>query len=125
MKETHTRQKISVKIKQFDLTGAKIILRNKEGRPNTVNYPGEPTPWHYFTILPRRGCPIKISSPTLEDLEPVYRAVCSFIQRDLDDKNAHARQMGHYVREESVFQTVQETPPRGAGRARSTKDSYW
>eukprot|EP00984_Skeletonema_dohrnii_P021231 scaffold10547_cov85-Skeletonema_dohrnii-CCMP3373.AAC.1 len=34
VKETHTRQKISVKIKQFDLRGAKIILRSKDGKPN-------------------------------------------------------------------------------------------
>ena len=125
MKETHTRQKVSVKIKQFDLRGAKIILRNMDGKPNWINYPGEPTPWHYFTILPRRGYPIKISSESLEELEPVYRAVRSYLQKDAALKNEHAQQMGHYAEEESVFQTVDQTPPRGAGRVRSTKDSYW
>ncbi len=125
VRETHTRQKISVKIKQFDLRGAKIILRSKEGKPNWINYPGEPAPWHYFTILPRRGYPIKISAPSLEELEPVYRAVRSFLQKDAALKLRHAQEMGHYVKEESVYQTAEATPPRGSGRVRNTKDSYW
>ena len=125
VKETHTRQKISVKIKQFDLRGAKIILRSKDGKPNWINYPGETSPWHYFTILPRRGYPIKISSPSLEELEPVYRAIRSFLQHDAAMKNQHAQQMGHYIEEESVYQTVETTPPRGGGRVRTNKDSYW
>mmetsp|Transcript_9290 Transcript_9290/g.15291 ORF Transcript_9290/g.15291 Transcript_9290/m.15291 type:complete len:755 (-) Transcript_9290:49-2313(-) len=125
VKETHTGQKISVKIKQFDLRGAKIILRDMNGKPNWINYPGEPAPWHYFTILPRRGYPIKISSQSLEELEPVYRAVRTFLQKDAALKNQHAQQYGHYVEQESVYQTVDKTPPRGAGRVRNTKDSYW
>lgn len=125
VKETHSRQKISVKIKQFDLRGAKIILRNKDGKPNWINYPGEANPWHYFTILPRRGYPIKISSTSLEELEPVYRAVRAFIHSDAVMKQRYFQQMGQYAEEESVYQTIEETPPRGAGRVRSNKDSYW
>ena len=125
VKETHSRQKVSVKIKQFDLRGAKIILRNKDGKPNWIDYPGESNPWYYITILPRRGYPIKISSPTLEGLEPVYRAVRGFIQKDTAMKNHYAQRVGHDVDEESVYQTVDETPPRRAGRVRSTKESYW
>ncbi len=125
VRECHSRQKVSVKIKQFDLRGAKIILRNKDGKPNWINYPGEASPWYYFTILPRRGYPIKISSTSLDELEPVYRAVRVFLQNDAASKQRYNEQMGNNEEEESVYQTYAETPPRGAGRVRSNKDSYW
>jgi len=68
---------------------------------------------------------IKISSTSLEELEPVYRAVRAFIHSDAVMKQRYFQQMGQYAEEESVYQTIQETPPRGAGRVRSNKDSYW
>jgi hypothetical protein len=125
VKETHAGEKVSVKIKQFDLRGAKIIVRSKVGKPNWIHYPGESAPWHYFTILPRRGYPIKISSPSLDELEPVYRAVTSYIKTEIQMKHDNAERMGHYIPQESIYQTVSDTPLRGTGKVRTNKDSYW
>ena len=94
MKETHSNYKCSVKVKQFDLRGARIILKGKDGKPNLVQYPSEPRPWHYITILPAKGYPIKISSETLEDLEPVYSAVRRFIEKDMEARYRYEEQYG-------------------------------
>ena len=84
VKETHSNYKCSVKVKQFDLRGARIVLRSKDGKPNTVNYHGV---WHYFTIVPQKGYPIKISSENLDDLEPVYAAVRRFVRKDMEQRS--------------------------------------
>ena len=84
VKETHSNYKCSVKVKQFDLRGARIILRGNDGKPNTVNYHGL---WHYITVLPRKGFPIKISSTSLDDLEPVYAAVRRFVRKDMASRD--------------------------------------
>lgn len=84
VKEAHAGHKISVKVKQFDLRGARIILKGQDGRPNWVDYPSERRPWYYITILPKKGYPIKISSESLEELEPVYSAVRRFLRKDME-----------------------------------------
>ena len=86
VKESHARRRISVKIKQFDLRGARIVVKHKDGKPNLVDYKTERKPWFYFTILPEKGYPIKISSESLEGLEPVYAAVRKFVRKDMEDR---------------------------------------
>ena len=86
VKETHMNLKCSKKVKQFDLRGARIVLKGKDGKPNTIRYPSEGRPWYFITIVPHKGYPIKISSESLEGLEPVYASVRRFIRRDMEDK---------------------------------------
>ncbi|EJK62212.1 hypothetical protein THAOC_17186, partial [Thalassiosira oceanica] len=86
IKEAHARRRISVKIKQFDLRGARIVVKHRDGKPNLVDYKTERKPWFYFTILPEKGYPIKISSHSLEGLEPVYAAVRKFVRKDMQDR---------------------------------------
>jgi len=92
VKEAHAGHKISVKVKQFDLRGARIILKGRDGKPNWVDYPSERKPWYYITILPRKGYPIKISSESLDELEPVYSAVRRFVRKDMEARQQY--QMG-------------------------------
>lgn len=99
VKETHSNFKCSVKVKQFDLRGARIILKGKDGKPNVVSYHSEPGPWHYITILPEKGYPIKISAEKLEDLEPVYAAVRRFVRKDMEARFNYERQNGDYASE--------------------------
>jgi len=89
VKEAHAGHKISVKVKQFDLRGARIILKGRDGKPNWVNYPSERRQWYYITILPDKGYPIKISSESLEDLEPVYAAVRRFVRKDMESRYSY------------------------------------
>jgi len=86
VKEAHSGHKMSVKVKQFDLRGARIILKGKDGKPNWVDYRSERKPWYYITILPNRGYPIKISANTFEELEPVYSAVRRFVKTDMESQ---------------------------------------
>eukprot|EP00956_Cyclotella_meneghiniana_P001554 scaffold1758_cov40-Cyclotella_meneghiniana.AAC.3 len=85
VKETHMNYKCSVKVKQFDLRGARLILKGKDGKPDKVNY--HTSVWHYITILPEKGYPIKISSESLDELEPVYAAVRRFIRKDMQNRS--------------------------------------
>ena len=62
-----------------------MILRGKDGKPDIVKY--HASIWHYITILPAKGYPIKISSESLDELEPVYRAVRRFIRKDMENRN--------------------------------------
>lgn len=85
VKETHMNYKCSVKVKQFDLRGARLILKGKDGKPDKVKY--HTSVWHYITILPEKGYPIKISSESLDELEPVYAAVRRFIRKDMQNRS--------------------------------------
>jgi len=77
VKESQTRNRpLSVKVKQFDIRGAKIF--HEQG---TVQYPNKPT-WHYFTVVRGTGLPIKISARTAEDLQPVYEGIVGFLDRE-------------------------------------------
>ncbi|KAL7547071.1 hypothetical protein ACHAWF_011399 [Thalassiosira exigua] len=86
VKEAHAGHKISVKVKQFDLRGARIVLKGRDGKPNWVDYPSERHPWYYITILPNKGYPIKISSESLDQLEPVYSAIRRFVRKDMETR---------------------------------------
>jgi hypothetical protein len=84
VKEVHAGLQISVKVKQFDLRGARIILKGKDGKLDSVEYHGKR--YHYLTILPDKGYPIKISSPSLDELEPVYTAIRRFVKSDMENR---------------------------------------
>merc|ERR1711957_73754 len=84
VKEAHAGNKISVKVKQFDLRCARIVLKGGDGKPNWIGYPTERKPWYYITVLPNKGYPIKISSTSLEELEPVYSAIRRFVKKDME-----------------------------------------
>ncbi len=84
VKEIHSGYQISVKVKQFDLRGARIILKGKDGKLDSVEYHGKR--YHYVTILPDKGYPIKISSPSLDELEPVYAAIRRFVKGDMENR---------------------------------------
>jgi len=94
VKETHMNFKCSIKVKQFDLRGARIVLDDKNGKPNTIRYPSEGKVWYFITILPHKGYPIKISSETLDGLEPVYSATRRFIRRDMEDRYRYEEKYG-------------------------------
>jgi len=92
VKEAHAGRKISVKVKQFDLRGARIILKGRDGKPNWIDYRSERKPWYYITILPAKGYPIKISSESLDELEPVYSAVRRFVRKDMEARYQYRMQ---------------------------------
>ena len=77
VKESQTRNRVlSVKVKQFDIRGAKI-----HHETGTVRYPNKPT-WHYFTVVRGQGLPIKISASSAEELQPVYDGIMSFLDKE-------------------------------------------
>mmetsp|Transcript_9687 Transcript_9687/g.22662 ORF Transcript_9687/g.22662 Transcript_9687/m.22662 type:complete len:526 (+) Transcript_9687:330-1907(+) len=75
--QSRTRRPLSVKVKQFDIRGARLI---NEGM--TVRYPNRPAAWHYFTILRPQGLPVKISATSEERLRPILEGVESFLEGD-------------------------------------------
>lgn len=94
VKESQTRNRsLSVKVKQFDIRGAKIFHET-----GTVRYPNKPT-WHYFTVVRGQGLPIKISAPSAEELRPVYDGICSFL-----DKEARIKKIRMEERRERMYQ---------------------
>ena len=120
VKEAHSGHKISVKVKQFDLRGARIILKGKDGKPNWIDYPSERKPWYYITILPNKGYPIKIAAESLDKLEPVYAAVRRCVRKDMENRY-------HYRMESSGFggeKGGDRNGFEGFGDA-NVNDSYW
>lgn len=75
-------KKLSVKVKQFDIRGAKII----HGK-GYVKYPLRGT-WHFFTIIRTSGMPIRISATNAEDLQPIYRGVQTFLDNEATKRKA-------------------------------------
>lgn len=84
VKEAHAGQQISVKVKQFDLRGARVVLKGMDGMPNRINYSDQGKPWYWISIVPNKGYPIKISSESPEGLEPVYAGVRRFVKKDME-----------------------------------------
>lgn len=70
---------LSVKVKQFDITGARILKRG------TVQYPNQPE-WHYFVIMREFGLPIKISAKSEEELDPVYEGISGYLAKNRKTK---------------------------------------
>eukprot|EP00986_Skeletonema_menzelii_P019031 scaffold27053_cov155-Skeletonema_menzelii.AAC.6 len=74
VKESQSRPRtLSVKVKQFDITGARILKRGQ------VRYTNQPTPWYYFVIVREFGLPIKISAESEEELSPVYNGIAAYL----------------------------------------------
>lgn len=64
---------LSVKVKQFDITGARILKRGQ------VRYPNQCSTWYYFVIVREFGLPIKISAESEEELAPVYDGIAGYL----------------------------------------------
>jgi len=64
---------LSVKVKQFDIKGARILKRGQ------VRYPNQCTTWYYFVIVREFGLPIKISADSEEALAPVYDGIAGYL----------------------------------------------
>ena len=77
VKESQTRNRaLSVKVKQFDIRGARIFHER-----GTVQYPNNPK-WYYFTIVRGQGPPIKISCKYADELYPVFEGVSTFLDKE-------------------------------------------
>jgi len=135
VKEAHAGHKLTVKVKQFDLRGARIILKGRDGKPNWVDYPNERKARYYITILPNKGYPIKISAPTLEELEPVYSAVRRFVRRDMESKYQYRMEENFGNDRAPALNAARATSSRANMPPQKTKaygqfndekrDSYW
>jgi len=66
---------LSVKVKQFDITGARILKRGQ------VRYTNQCAPWYYFVIVREFGLPIKISAESEEQLAPVYDGIAAYLAK--------------------------------------------
>jgi len=64
---------LSVKVKQFDIKGARILKRGQ------VRYPNQCTTWYYFVVVREFGLPIKISANSEEELAPVYDGIAGYL----------------------------------------------
>lgn len=69
-------RKLSVKVKQFDIRGAKIV--HEKGY---VKYPNK-EPWYYFAIIRPSGLPIRISATSEQELKPIYNGVMNFLDHE-------------------------------------------
>lgn len=70
-------RKLSVKIKQFDISHSHIFHENGQ-----VSYPNQRNKWYYFTIVRPTGFPIKISCQSQEALRPIYEGVVKFLEKE-------------------------------------------
>lgn len=83
VKESQTPgRRLSVKVKEFDIRGAKII--NEGAR---IRYTNSQT-WHYFTVVRSFGLPIKISSTSEDELKSIYNGIAGFLEREAKRKHA-------------------------------------
>ncbi|KAL3815423.1 hypothetical protein ACHAXA_009168 [Cyclostephanos tholiformis] len=112
VKEAHAGHKISVKVKQFDLRGARIILKGNDGMPNRIVYPSEGKPWFYITILPNKGYPIKISSESMNDLEPIYAGIRRFVKKDMEARYSSQLRHDAQISDETQFTETDVTDTR-------------
>jgi len=94
--ETQARRPVSVKVKQFNIRGAKI--QNDWQGPQMVKYKNKLHPWRFIVVLPVARNPIKISSPNLTQLKPVHegiRRVLTAQQREAPSQHQQHAQQGH------------------------------
>jgi hypothetical protein len=83
-------RRLSVKVKQFDLRGARLL--NDQG---TVRYPYKPT-WHYFTVVRGEEFPLKISSTSVEELQSVYEGIVTVLDKEAGIKQSRMEQRRDY-----------------------------
>lgn len=101
VRESQTRCRIlSVKVKQFDIRGAKIF--HEQG---TVKYPNK-SRWSYFTIVRMQSVPIKISCSNAEAMQPILNGVAEFLANEdrmkklrMEDKMNRQNMVGGVTRE--------------------------
>lgn len=125
--EITSQRKLSVKVKEFSLRGARIA--NDLNGPQIAQLKGSHTPVYFICIVPARGNPIKISSPNLEDLKSVHSAVRRSIARS--SSNTSSLQQGYQTATENPqpplayvagdqatgrIRTTQQGSPRSRGR---------
>eukprot|EP00804_Cyclotella_cryptica_P001144 CCRYP_019763-RA/>CCRYP_019763-RA protein AED:0.19 eAED:0.20 QI:0/0/0/1/1/1/3/0/539 len=86
----HPSRKLSVKIKQFDISHSHIFHENGQ-----VSYPNQRNKWYYFTIVRPTGFPIKISCESREALRPIYEGVVEFLEKErrMDERMEERRRM--------------------------------
>ena len=65
--EVTSQRKLSVKVKEFSLRGARIA--NDFNGPLICHHKNQMHPLKYFVVVPVRGNPIKISSPKVRRSE--------------------------------------------------------
>jgi hypothetical protein len=83
-------RRLSVKVKQFDLRGARLL--NDQG---TVRYPYKPT-LHYFTVVRGEEFPLKISSTNVEELQSVYEGIVTVLDKEAGIKQSRMEQQRDY-----------------------------
>ncbi|KAL7547072.1 hypothetical protein ACHAWF_011400 [Thalassiosira exigua] len=91
------KRKLSVKVKQFDIRGARIFHER-----GSVQYPNKPR-WHYFTIVRGTGNPIKISCRTREELMPVMDGVACFLDAEDRAKRERAERERERMRQAGMY----------------------
>ena len=91
MKESQRgSRRLSVKVKQFDLRGARLL--NEQG---TVRYAYKPT-WHYFTVVRGEKFPLKISSTNVEELQSVYEGIVTVLDKEARNGQTRMEQRRDY-----------------------------
>ncbi|KAK1743776.1 hypothetical protein QTG54_005373 [Skeletonema marinoi] len=70
-----SKAEYDIAVKQFDITGARILKRGQ------VRYPNQCSPWYYFVIVREFGLPIKISAESEEELAPVYDGIAGYLAK--------------------------------------------
>ena len=83
-------RRLSVKVKQFDLRGARLL--NEQG---TVRYAYKPT-WHYFTVVRGEKFPLKISSTNVEELQSVYEGIVTVLDKEARNGQSRMEQRRDY-----------------------------
>mmetsp|Transcript_1544 Transcript_1544/g.2756 ORF Transcript_1544/g.2756 Transcript_1544/m.2756 type:complete len:851 (-) Transcript_1544:322-2874(-) len=84
--ETQARRPVSVKVKQFSLQGARI--QNDWQGPQMVKYKNKLHPWKYIVILPISRNPMKIASPSLNQLKPVHEGIRRVLMAQQRDRGS-------------------------------------
>ncbi|GMI26138.1 hypothetical protein TeGR_g7776, partial [Tetraparma gracilis] len=78
--EVTSQRRLSVKVKAFDLrydwNGAQLVHHKNMNAP-------------YIVVVPMRGNPIKISVPTLQEVESVHSAIRRVIKADTSRRGQH------------------------------------
>jgi len=100
--EIQTGLKVSVKVKQFSLQGARVFKDDNE--PRGVKYPNQRTPWRYIVIVPSEGLPIKIAASDLDQLQIIHETVRRIIK-------AQKIEASNYM-EEDAMESRDFAPPQ-------------
>ncbi|GMH69385.1 hypothetical protein TrRE_jg7251, partial [Triparma retinervis] len=133
--EVTSQRKLSVKVKEFSLRGARIA--NDFNGPLICHHKGQLQPIKYFVIIPARGNPIKISSPKLAELKNVHLATRRAIaESSRSSSSIHSRTPSagvqqhvdntplSYVNSGSITATTSHNNEAGGGHAQPPFNGY-